>query len=169
MAVLLLFLIIVFSCRYNRVNAELASGCNHKNTSENTTSLSKYCIGKYSELHLWMLNNTELLNQLTETFFPPGKAPSAFVTIDYCVNYPDESNYCAQDIGGCKGYVWSEKELYLQFLCPKAMQWLTFFAIQIPEQLINIELPCLCKKTYAKLLSRLTYQVLLVTYSYLDR
>ena len=54
-------------------------------------------------------------------------------------------------------YIWNESPLYL--LGPKQLFWSTLFAINVPETSVTIELPCLCKEVYYKLLSRLTYLV----------
>lgn len=92
-----------------------------------------------------------------------------FVTITYHFTTDDDENvHNSLEAGSCEKatYIWSEKVLYLQFLCPKALRFLTLFAIQVSETSVTIKLPCIRSDVRASLLSRLTYQVRTLTISY---
>ena len=132
--------------------------CNATVAPEGDRDESTRCIGKFSELNSYILNNEELLNNLTEAFYPAGEVPSTFVTIDYYYSEINDNRSNSATDRYVK-YFWSEKVLYLMFFCPRAIKWLTLFAIQVSESSVTVELPCLCSSMSNRLLSRLTYQV----------
>jgi len=117
------------------------------------------CIGQYKTLQAHVLNNEEIMDELTATFFTSGQTASKFVKITY--NFQVSSSTNITDGLNCSGhqdtYIWSEISLYL--LGPKPLYWFTLFAINVPELAVSIELPCLCHDVYNSLLSRLTSMV----------
>ena len=129
------------------------------------------CIGKYRDLQMYILNNKDLMDNLTEVYFKTGKPFTDFVritykfkillpvtnstndtTIDY--RYDDGELIC---IDKQKLFIWSSTALYL--LGPEPLFWLTLFAVSRYESSITVDLPCLCNDVYDDLLSRLTYLV----------
>ena len=149
---------------------------NETNSSGNSTD----CIRKYRDLQSYVLNNEDLINELTELFFETGKAPTKFVRITYKFqillpvgNYTNDTNVTLYDDDGADDYyyddneyscfnaqkifIWSISALYL--LGPAPLFWQTLFAAYIPESSITIHLPCLCNDAYDNLLPRLTYLV----------
>ena len=164
----LLFVTLAFRCWCNSIdaNAMNTQPTDATEGSRNESTMGSRChdIRNFSELNTHILSNKELLNNLTEAFFPAGEAPSTFVTITYRYSVTSNDNVSNSSetdyIDLYDYYIWSEKVLYLQFLCcPKALQLLTLFAIQVSEGSVTVQLPRLCRETRSKLLSRLTYQV----------
>ena len=60
------------------VMLSLASGQDHVSHG-NASS----CIGKYRDLEKHVLNNTDLMDELTEVFFKTGETATEFVRITY--------------------------------------------------------------------------------------
>ena len=129
-----------------------------------------------------MLSKNDLLNNLSETFFRTGKHPTRYVKITYNFLISDpvnssnetEENFDYNCTSFQNVYIWSESPLYL--LGPKPLFWFSLFAINVPEASVTIELPCLCRSAYNRLLSWLTYMVstmrctyVHVSYKYLYR
>ena len=138
----------------------------------NTYDTSNNCIGKYKDLQSYVLNNEDLMDELTELFFETGKIPTKFVKITYrfqillpvdsysdntneTVHYSNYSEFTC--INSQKKFIWSSSALYL--LGPAPLFWMTLFAVYVPETSATINLPCLCNDAYDDLLSRLTYLV----------
>ena len=154
------------------------------------------CIGKYRDLQMYniILNNEDLMDNLTELYFETGETITEFVKITYrfgiplqvenetnkydtttcqnntrmCYNHDENEFTCAENQ---KTFIWSSAALYL--LDPKPLLWLTLFAVHVHESSITIHLPCLCSEAHDDLLSRLTYLVsnsittLFVFYNYI--
>ena len=141
---------------------------------------SSNCIRRYRDLQSYVLNNEDLMDDLSELFFETGKTPTEFVRITYRFTtdnstdstnndtryYNDDDNDDDDDddddgkficINDQKKFIWSSSALYL--LGPKPLFWLTLFAVHVRESSININLPCLCSDVYDDLLSQLTYLV----------
>ena len=129
-------------------------------------SVIPHCIREYSELELYVINNTKLMRTLTETFFVTGERPSLYVKLNYNFqslaqnNSTNDTIFENQDIN-CTShqatYIWSESVLYL--LGPKPLYLLSLFAVDVSEASATIELPCLCTDVQFELLGRLTYLV----------
>ena len=133
------------------------------------------CIGKYRDLQTFILNNEDLMDNLTEVFFKTGKAPTEFVRITYkfqtllsfdnhtnnttisTTNYDDNNDDELIYVDIQKKFIWSNSALYL--LGPEPLFWLTLFAVNVRQSSITIHLPCLCNDAYDDLLPRLTYLV----------
>lgn len=147
------------------------SDSNETRSYDNSSS----CIRKYRGLQSYVLNNEDLMDNLTEHFFKTGSTLTSFVRITYnfkvlppaAGNYINSTNNANDDELLCvddqKMFIWSSSALYL--LGPGPLFWQTLFAVHIQETSITINLPCLCNDTYGDLLSRLTY---LVSGSYSD-
>ena len=115
-------------------------------------SVIPHCIREYSELDLYITNNTKLMKTLTETFFITGKDPSLFVKLNYNFqslaqnNSTNDTIFENQDLN-CTShqttYIWSESVLYL--LGPRPLYLLSLFAVDVSEASVTIELPCLCE------------------------
>ena len=123
------------------------------------------CIASYDELELYVKSNRQLLESFKHTFFATAKTPAEFVRILYNFKLPVSSDSTQNaDVKNCSDHqismhIWSEKFLYL--LGPRALKFLTFFAISVREDDITIDLPCICHDQYDLLLSRLTDMVCL--------
>jgi len=127
------------------------------------------CFKQYSDLDQYILNNKEVVRNLTEAFFKTGRSPSRFVKITYhfqsceqiSVNQSNDIMDIDNETINCTSletkYVWSESILYL--FGPKPLLWLTLFAVITPEASVTIELPCLCRNEEFYLTDRLTYLV----------
>ena len=119
------------------------------------------CIGQYSQLDLYILNNKTLLRIFTETFFKTGERASQFVKFTYRFRISNGNIDSGDDPSNCTNhnttYVWSKSALYL--LGPRPLFWLTLLAVNVPEASATIDLPCLCSHAYTNLLARLTYLV----------
>ena len=139
------------------------------------------CISKYRDLEAYVLNNKDLMDNLTETFFKTGKTSTEFVKIAYrfmvlqsfstynntntSYNLTNDTTYFDDDYEleftylehPQRLFIWSSSALYL--LGPKPLFWMTLFAVRVPEYTVTIQLPCLCEEDYDNLLSRLTYFV----------
>ena len=137
---------------------------NEINSYENASN----CIRKYRDLQMYVLNNKDLMDSLTEVYFKTGKTFAEFVKITYkfmlpVTNSTNDTIYYGNDDGeftcveNQKKFIWSSAALYL--LGPKPLFWLTLFAVNVRESSIIIQLPCLCSDVYDDLLSRLTYLV----------
>ena len=117
------------------------------------------CISNYRDLELYIKGNTVAIEKLKFAFFYPGVAPSKFVKLTYNFKAPGEIG--ESDRGYCSDrtstYFWSDSALYL--LGPRTLGLFTFFAVDLPETYVTIDLPCLCYDDYDYLLSRLTYMV----------
>ena len=134
------------------------------------------CIGKYMDLQMYVLNNEDLIGNLTEVYFKTGKPPTEFVKITYkfkvLLPVANSTNNTAMYYGNDDDeftcvenqtkFIWSSSALYL--LGPKPLFWLTLFAVNIRESSVTIHLPCLCSDVYDDLLSRLTYLVGIIKY-----
>ena len=141
---------------------------------------SSNCIRRYRDLQSYVLNNDDLMDDLSELFFETGKTPTEFVRITYRFTillptgnstnstnndtryYNDDEDDDDDDgkfvcINDQKKFIWSSSALYL--LGPKPLFWLTLFAVHVRESSITIDLPCLCSDVHDDLLSRLTYLV----------
>ena len=134
------------------------------------------CISKYRDLEAYILNNKDLMDNLTDTFFKTGKPSTEFVKIDYkfkilmnagnnasynitndTTAYFDDDELELTCINDQRLFIWSSSALYL--LGPEPLFWMTLFAVHVPENTLTIQLPCLCNNTYNHLLSRFTYLV----------
>ena len=126
------------------------------------------CISQYRDLEEYILNSTDLLDKVKETFFKTGRHVSKFVYITHIVKIgisSSQSNNTDLDdvdagincIDHQTVYIWSESPLYL--LGPKPLFWFTLFAINVHETSVTIELPCIYGDVYYDLLSRLMYLV----------
>lgn len=149
---------------------------NDNNDEAGGYSNSSSCISKYRDLESYVLNNEDLMDELTELFFKTGKSSTEFVKITYKfqillpvnnntnitngVRYYDDDDDNGDGEFTCihnqKNFIWSSSALYL--LGPKPLFWQTLFAVHVMESSITIHLPCLCSDVY-DLLSRLTYLV----------
>ena len=126
------------------------------------------CISKYRDLETYVINDTDLMDSLTETFFKTGTSSTEFVKIFYkfkvlifntTYTTNDTRSYngeyiCADDQ---RTFIWSNSALYL--LGPGALFWMTLFAVHVPENTVTVQLLCLCNADHENLLSRLTYLV----------
>ena len=135
--------------------------CSFCNSEEFNSGIEKAhegtsCIKGYIDLEKYVLNNETLMENLAETFFPTGKTASNFIKITYNFQTSDGRN--TNKTSGT--YIWSEAALYL--LGPRSLFWCTLFAVNIREDNVIIELPCLCSDVYNSLLSRLTYLICIV-------
>ena len=152
----------------NYVNSD-----NEDNEANNHGNISS-CIRKYQDLQLYVLNNEDLMDSLTQLFFETGKSLTEFVRITYKFTillpvdyYSNNSSNITTDyenedgefacIDSRKKFIWSNSALYL--LGPEPLLWQTLFAVHVRESSITIHLPCLCSDVYNDLLSRLTYLV----------
>ena len=128
------------------------------------------CIGQYSDLEIFIMNNKILVEKLSQAFFTSGsgvfatgRGSSQFVKISY--NYKLQTSKwkhsVKENVTHCSSqqstYMWSETATYL--LGPRTMYWFTLFAVSVGEADVTIELPCLCNDDHNSLLSRLTYLV----------
>lgn len=123
------------------------------------------CIGDYIDLEIYIMNNKEIMEALTKTFFTAGKTASKFVKITYNFQTSNNGTRSIEDRTTNRQqstYIWSETALYL--LGPRALYWFTLSAIRIEEVDATIDLPCLCNDAYNSLLSRLTYLVCTTIY-----
>ena len=159
---LCLILFFILSCGFCNTQ-DLHSSCNE---TEDCTEATK-CISQYINLEIYVMKNDTLVEMLAQTFFPTGRPASKFVKITYNFRTSNDKELVGDDITNCSSqqstYIWSEAALYL--LGPKAMYWLSLFAVSIHEVDVTIELPCLCSDVYDDLLSRLTYLVCLHYYN----
>jgi len=157
----------------------VTTGCNGTEDAECTV-----CIGRYRQLQTYILDNQDLLDQLTETFYGTGEDTAQFVRITYdfqiyktnsttngsngsnitSSSSPTNSSYDVMmegDSFNCTNqqelYIWSSSPYFL--LGPKALYWFTLFAVNVRESSVTIQLPCLCEEMHDRLLSRLTYLV----------
>ena len=134
-----------------------AEKCNETEDCAEITS----CIGHYTELETYALHNKTLMEELTEIFYPTGRAASKFARIHYNFQTSEGMQSAVDNNSNCSRqqdiYIWSETALYL--LGPTPMFWFTLFAVNIPQVEVTIELPCLCNDIYNSLLSRFTYMV----------
>ena len=155
MALLVLFLLLSF-CHAQ----ESADGDNNCNETGNRSDVTN-CIFQYNQLDSYILNNMDLLRNLTETFFKTGNDPSEFIKLTYKFYIYDGENSDEDDLINCTSrlttYIWSTSVLYL--LGPEPLFLLTLFAVNVPEASVTIELPCFCTESYNDLLDRLTYLV----------
>ena len=125
------------------------------------------CFKQYNDLDQYILNNKEVVRNLTEAFFKTGRNPSRFVKITYHFQSCEQmsknqlNDIVDNEIISCTSlettYVWSESILYL--FGPKPLLWLTLFTVITPEASVTIELPCLCRNEEFYLTDRLTYLV----------
>ena len=137
-------------------------GANNSNVS---------CIRKYRDLEAYVLNNEDLMDNLTETFYKTGKSSTEFVKITYKFkvltsvdkNYTNDTTHYDDDsdeytcVDEQRLFIWSSSALYL--LGPGPLFWMTLFAVHVPENDLTVQLPCLCGTAYDDLLSRLSYLV----------
>ena len=135
----------------------------------NNYSNNSNCIEKYRDLENYVLNNKDLMDNLTEVYFKTGKTHAEFVKITYkfkvllpvtnntndtTISYDnDDGEFTC--VANQKKFIWSSSALYL--LGPKPLFWFTLFAVNVHESSITIDLPCLCNDD--NLLPRLTYLV----------
>ena len=151
---------------------------NGKMSIQNNDNISN-CTGKYRDLQMYVLNNKDLMDNLTEVFFETGKPPTEFVRITYRfkalitntnTTYYDnhDGEFELQYIDKQKKFIWSSSALYL--LGTKPLFHQTLFAVYLQALDITIDLPCLCSHVSDDLLSRLTYFVsvyMVYMYSYI--
>lgn len=159
-------LVLIILCHLGSAQ-EFDNGCN--GTEDCTEDIN--CIGQYIDLEMYVMNNKMLLEKLAETFFTSqtaafitGRGASKFVKITYDFQTSNGKQAVEDSNTNCSSqqstYIWSEAVLYV--LGPKALYWLTLFAVDIREVDVTIELPCLCSDVYNSLLSRLTYLVSII-------
>ena len=101
------------------------------------------CILQYRDLEKHILNNSDIVEKLKETFYRTGKYVSTFVYITYSApigislnqsNGTADLNLDDVDIDiNCTDHqavhIWSESPLYL--LGPKPLFWFTLFAVNV--------------------------------------
>ena len=142
--------------------------------SDSSYGNSSSCIRRYRDLQSYVVNNEDLMDDLSELFFETGKTATEFVRITYRFkislpadnnmnrttndtrHHDDDYNDDVDDgeficIADQKKFIWSSSALYL--LGPKALFWQTLFAVHLRESSITIHLPCLCSDVYEDLLS----------------
>ena len=142
------------------------------------------CVRKYKDLESYVLNNEDLMDDLTQLYFETGETLTEFVRITYRfkillpfdnrTNSTNDTEHYGNDdvddefvcIDTQRFFIWSTSALYL--LGPNALFWQTLFAVHVRESSITIDLPCLCNDAYEDLLPRLTYLVSR-TYNYLAK
>ena len=158
--VLLVLFLMTFYC---------VSDAQEINNCDETSNCSEVirCIRQYKTLQTHILNNEEIMDEITTIFFRTGHAASKFVKITYNFQVSKSSKSsntdATDDYDGLNcfshqnTYIWSESALYL--LGPKPLYWFTIFTINVPEVNVSIELPCLCHYVYDSLLSQLTSKV----------
>ena len=136
-----------------------------KMSIQNNDSISN-CTEKYRDLQKYVLNNEDLMDNLTEVFFKTGKPPTEFVNITYRfkvlitnTTYYDnhDGKFELQCIDKQKKFISSSSGLYL--LGPEPLFHQTLFAVSLLASDITIDLPCLCSHVSDDLLSRLTHFV----------
>ena len=142
--------------------ALIVNSCNGQNNEENSNYNTTNCTGNYRNLEIYVLNNEDVMDNLTENFFKTGKPSTEFARITYRFKVLNGSTNAWQPIviHALKidmeiKYIWSSSALYL--LGPKPLYYLTLSAVHLHETNIIIDLPCLHDSD--KLLSRLTYLV----------
>ena len=114
------------------------------------------CIREYNYLETFVLGNPSIKDDLTKVFLPTGKDASHYVEITYKYSVcKDNVSVVCHDKEST--FIWSDSPFFL--LGPKPLFWFTFFAVNVAEQNITIELPCLCQEEFCSLVSRLTYLV----------
>ena len=65
------------------VNAQDYADNDIDSNGEDSYSNISNCIGKYKDLQSYIMNNEDLMDDLTKVFFETGKAPTEFVRITY--------------------------------------------------------------------------------------
>ena len=146
------------------ITLSLANTQDHVESVNNDNEANGYgnsssCINEYRYLESYVLNNEDLMGELTERFFKTGKSFTEFVKITYKFqiflsvdntnNTNDTRYYDNNDDDGefkCisdqKKFIWSTSALYL--LGPKPLFWQTLFAVHVTSSSIIVHLPCLC-------------------------
>ena len=165
-------LVLFFVCA---IVLRLANTQDYEESDNDDNGVKSYCnnsscIRKYRDLQSYVMNNEDLMDDLTELFFETGKTITEFVIITYrfkvllpADNYTNSSSNVYNDHGDftCmdnqKTFIWSSSALYL--LGPEPLFWQTLFAVHVRESSIIVHLPCLCNDAYDSLLPRLTYLV----------
>lgn len=127
------------------------------------------CISDYDSLETYVQNNKSIINDLAQAFYRTGHSPAKFVRITYKLQIPlnfndsNENDSYADSIENdtCspiqKIYYWSTSPVYL--LGPQPLLYLSLFAVNVQEENVVIQLPCLEANDQKALLSRLTYLV----------
>ena len=138
----------------NLANAQDYDEIGNDDSGANNYGNNSNCISKYRDLQSYVLNNDDLMDDLSELFFETGKTITEFVRITYRFKIMHGEFVC---IDKQKTFIWSGSALYL--LGPKPLFWQTLFAVHVQESSITINLPCLCNDAYDNLLPRLTYLV----------
>ena len=163
-------LFFAFTIMLSLSNAQDYIGSDNVRNERNSYGNISDCIGKYRDLEKYVLNNENLMDNLTEVYFKTGKSSARFVRITYkfkillpntnstnetVSNETDDGEFICVD--NQKMFIWSSSALYL--LGPEPLFWLTLFAVNVLESSVTVQLPCLCIDAYDNLLSRLTYLV----------
>ena len=150
---------------YGLCKAEYVRNGTHSFTLGNYTKVL-HCIETYTELDLYVRQNSILKDKLMNAFFVTGEIPSEYVTITYNFEASnsipsDTTNLTKQNDVNCSShqskYIWSDNFLYL--LGPRVLFWFTLTVVEVREGRVSIDLPCLCCGAFNDLLSRLTYMV----------
>ena len=175
-------LFFIFAIILKFANAQDYVESNDDGYDANSSVNSTNCIRKYRDLQSYVLNNEDLIDELTELFFETGKAPTKFVRITYkfqillpvgnYTNYTNETQYDDDDDYDYDDYdddddddddddeysCYDAQKIFiwsisaLYLLGPAPLFWQTLFAAYIPESSITIHLPCLCNDAYDNLL-----------------
>lgn len=117
------------------------------------------CIEYYRNLELYVTGSRVIIEQLKSAFFFTGDYPSKYVKLIYNFQVSDkveDPTAVVNCVNQTSTYIWGESALYL---LGQALDWSTFFAMDISGYRITVDLPCLCHDEYGELLSRLTYMV----------
>ena len=127
------------------------------------------CISEYDLLESYVESNKFLISNLAQAFYKTGHSPARFVRITYKFQIPVNLNNSNEndsftsllEAETCssvqKIYYWSTSPMYL--LGPKPLMYLTLGVINLQEENVFVELPCLQANNQQELLSRLTYLV----------
>lgn len=162
-AVLLIFKLMIISAR-------ALEDCAYDNNCANNLDFNQTtcCISEYQTLEAFVQNNETLINNLAEAFYKTGYSPAKFVRITYKFQQFSGSddngtnNSTNEDDIKCyhyaeRVYYWSSSAIYL--LGPRALFYLSLFAINVREENVIVHLPCLHSRYEKALLSRFTYLV----------
>lgn len=141
---------------------DCVSSYNCFNNFDCTNNGTTNCISDYSSLESYVKNDKAIVDKLTKTFYRTGHSPARFVRITYKFQIPAHNNDSEnKNESSCisteRLYYWSESPVYL--LGPRPLYYLSLFAINVEEDDVFIELPCLQANDQEALLSRLTYLV----------
>jgi len=132
------------------VDVDGSSDCNNTENVEFT-----HCIGNYGELQSYILSSQNVLEKHSM------KLVKVLLNLSKLLM---TCKYLTQLMKGVRMFtaltkkelfVWSTSPIY--FLGPKPLRYQSLLAVNVQQNRVTVQLPCLCSNVTGKLLSRLTY------------